>query len=260
MISFRSVFVLSILFLISQKYAFSQPSTFQQIESFAASAMVSCQALERQARVDSVSIEQQLENIDSAIACYNNQRSSALEEPDAALVLGMQAAISAEMLPLQELRQEVNSQKQFLGLSFGIGLGFSASQDNAIDGAEVVNGRIVVTSNREQLPRVIFEFHKFFKLRRSSTGTTTGLGPFIAVASANDDLLSGVGLGIMYGVKTETGENDGFSIGLGAILDGDVKDLAAGFSEGGELPDGESTIRFEEESRWSSMLFFTRTF
>jgi hypothetical protein len=39
-----------------------------------------------------------------------------------------------------------------------------------------------------------------------------------------------------------------------------VKSLAGGFEEGAPLPPGEMAIRFEERSRWSTLLFVTRTF
>lgn len=64
----------------------------------------------------------------------------------------------------------------------------------------------------------------------------------------------------MYGFKAKPSDPDGFSIGIGAILDADVKDLADGFKENQPVPEGETIIRYKSESRWSALIFFTRTF
>jgi hypothetical protein len=82
----------------------------------------------------------------------------------------------------------------------------------------------------------------------------------VAVAATEDEVLSGVGIGLMYGRKSKAADTDGFSIGLGVILDGKVKDLADGFEENQPPPPGETQVRFEEKARWSALLFVTRTF
>jgi hypothetical protein len=81
------------------------------------------------------------------------------------------------------------------------------------------------------------------------------------VATDQDDVLAGVGLGFMFGWRTPQNTNgSGFSVGLGAILDANVKSLGDGFEENKPPPPGETSVRFEEKARWSALLFFTRTF
>ena len=144
-----------------------------------------------------------------------------------------------------------------MGLKWGLGFGWSVSKDDAVNDADIVNGVVREKSNLKQQPRIILEFHKYIGC--NSTGTR-GCGPFVAVAASNDNILSGVGGGVMYGFKEKAGDSSGFSIGLGAMLDAKVKDLADGFVEGSAPPDGETSIRYVEESRWSLLLFATRTF
>jgi hypothetical protein len=104
------------------------------------------------------------------------------------------------------------------------------------------------------------EFHKYFWCNDNRKIGTKGCGPFVAVAATSDDLLSGVGMGLMYGRKTSAQDSDGFSVGLGVLLDDSVKDLADGFSRNEAAPEGETAVRFETKARWSTLLFVTRTF
>jgi len=78
--------------------------------------------------------------------------------------------------------------------------------------------------------------------------------------ASDSKVLSGVGLGVMYGLKTAPSDTEGFSIGLGAVLDADVKGLGDGFKLKEAPPAGETSIRFITKSRWSMVLFVTRTF
>ena len=88
-----------------------------------------------------------------------------------------------------------------------------------------------------------------------------GIGPFLGIVAKDENLISAFGTGVMFGWKDpRRGENDGWSIGIGAVLDANVNALAEGFEDGEPLPAGETEIRFEEKSRWSALLFFTRTF
>lgn len=72
---------------------------------------------------------------------------------------------------------------------------------------------------------------------------------------------AGVAIGGMFGWRTpQDGDKEGFSIGLGLLLDAEGKTLADRFDDGQPLPDGATEIVFEDKARWSGVLFFTRTF
>tara|TARA_Y100001001_G_scaffold108583_1_gene106286 strand:+ start:6754 stop:7653 length:900 start_codon:yes stop_codon:yes gene_type:complete len=163
---------------------------------------------------------------------------------------------------VEDERKRVNASIDFLGLSWGLGFGFSWSEDDAVDEATIVNGIVRASSNKKEQPRLVLEFHRFMPwfCNADRTDEDFGCGPFVAVASRSEDLLGGVGMGWMWGFKSKPSDSAGFSIGVGAILDGDVKDLADGFEDGKPAPNGENDVRFVEESRWSALVFVTRTF
>jgi len=153
--------------------------------------------------------------------------------------------------------------QEFLGMRFGVGVGVSYSQDDIISDAEVGAGNVIVSTKDERTqPRVILESHYYGWCHSTACNVGSfGVGPFLGIVAKDEKLLSAFGAGVMLGWKDpKNGENDGWSIGVGAVLDANVKSLADGFEEGKPLPAGETEIRFEEKSRWSALLFFTRTF
>lgn len=157
-------------------------------------------------------------------------------------------------------KKEADSDVAFMGLNWGLGFGYSFSQDDAIDDAEIVNGIVRIKTEKKEQPRVVLEFHKYFWCASRDSGTASGCGPYVAVSATADELLSGVGMGFMYGRKAKIDDSEGFSVGIGVILDGKVKDLGEGFVANEAPPEGETAVRFEEKSRWSALLFVSRTF
>lgn len=150
----------------------------------------------------------------------------------------------------------------FLGLSFGVGVGISYSEDDVISEAQLGPGNVIIaTKDDTTLPRVILESHYYdWCNSEACRAGTRGIGPYFGIVAKSDKLISAFSAGVMFGWKDTTrGDQQGFSIGIGALLDDDVKSLADGLEEGKPLPSGE-TLRFEEKSRWSAILFFTRTF
>ena len=184
------------------------------------------------------------------------------------------AVIAAKRLTLAETiadgGENAAAQNQFLGLNWGVGIGASQLFDDAIEEASVVDGVVRVTKESRTEPRVLLEFHRFFFTREAGSklpGTNgkaikSGHGPFVAVAAKANDVLAGIAAGWMWGWKDSRlpASDDAFTVGLGLILDSEIKDLADGFEEGEPLPDGETSIRFEEKSRAGVVLLFTRSF
>jgi hypothetical protein len=106
----------------------------------------------------------------------------------------------------------------------------------------------------------VLEFHRYFWCNDDRKQLDRGCGPFVAVAASDEDVLAGIGIGFMYGRKSSPDDTEGFSVGIGVILDGNVKDLADGFKENAPPPGTETAVRFEEKSRWSALIIVTRTF
>jgi hypothetical protein len=160
-----------------------------------------------------------------------------------------------------DVEARAKAEANFMNLGWGVGFGFSYGFDDAIEEAAVVDGVIRVTKDQRTQPRVVFEFHQYFGCGSGTQNGNRGCGPFLAVAADQDDLLSGVGLGFIYGWRSKNPTSQqGFSVGIGVILDADVTSLADGFEEGQPLPPGTTEILYEQKSRWSGLLYVTRTF
>lgn len=174
-----------------------------------------------------------------------------------------QLAFQSEEKKLDDTEQSAGADQSFMGMSFGVGVGASYAEDKRISEAELAaDGTIRATKSERQEPRVILESHYYglCKLPSCNAGEF-GIGPFFGIVAKDDKLISAFALGAMFGWKTDKEhESRGFSIGIGVLLDSDIKSLADGFDEGKPPPIGETAVKFETKSRWGALLFLTQTF
>ena len=195
-------------------------------------------------------------NPSPAVHSLNAAHQFALQETDQALAAVENSAI--------EYQQQLFGEKEFIGIKWGIGVGFSHGFDEIVEEASIVDGVVRVKKDLTDQPRVILEFHSYIGChgkRKNDVAIDNGCGPFAAVTSRDDKVVSGVATGFMYGWKTGTGADaSGFSVGIGVILDSGGKELGSGFREGAPPPSGQTTVFLEEKSVLSGLLFFTRTF
>lgn len=162
---------------------------------------------------------------------------------------------------VKNYKANLESQAEFMGQNFGIGFGISFHDKDLVDDAEVSNGVIVAKSQKKEEARVLLEFHTLIACNNGGRKGDFGCGPFAAIATKGDDILGGVGLGWLWSWRDVNSDNgSGFSIGIGAIVDNDIKDLADGFEVGAALPEGETAIRYTTESKVSYLLFISNTF
>lgn len=202
-------------------------------------------------------VDARLASAKEAQHCFASLQSVVAAEsadPNAGQIVTSQLALATQSV------QEKQSSTEFMGLTWGLGFGYSFGEDDAIDDAVIVDGVVRVKSRKKDQPRAVLEFHRYFWCNKGRTQLDRGCGPFFAVAATQDDALAGVGVGWMYGRKSTPGDSEGFSIGVGVILDAGIKDLAEGFKKDQPPPGTETTVRFEEKSRWSALVMFTRTF
>lgn len=162
---------------------------------------------------------------------------------------------------IDDAQRDNENQKDFLGLSWGIGVGISSTEDIVaanIDG----DGIVRVSEKTSQKPRLILEMHYygFCRLQKCKDGVM-GIGPFTGVAGSNNTLES-IALGVMFGWRdSKSDQADAYSFGIGAVLDTKVRRLGSGYVEGQAAPAGGSmSVPLEGRSRWSPLLFFTYTF
>jgi hypothetical protein len=84
-----------------------------------------------------------------------------------------------------------------------------------------------------------------------------GVGPFAAVQSGGEHAIDGFAAGVMFSILRDTDTGNDFNIGLGMMLDSNVKTLGDGMVANQPLPQGETAVRFKEEARWSFVVLFS---
>lgn len=194
--------------------------------------------------------------------CLQWQKTEALDgDPSRVAAVNQNFEPALEAVGLRMQREDAN--QNFLGMSLGVGVGVSLSDDDVISAAEIGADNVIrATQDDSEQPRVIMESHYYGLCRLPSCNAAKfGVGPYFGIVAKDDKILSAFSAGVMFGWQDPTDTSKaGFSVGIGALLDSDVKSLADGYEDGEPLPDGETEIRFRTESRWSGILFFTRTF
>lgn len=219
--------------------------------------ITTCNQPLQQSQNDKLTLDQRLASAKEAQFCFASLPSlvaAQSADPNAGQIVQPQLDLATESV------QQNASANQFMGLTWGLGFGYSFGEDEAIDDAVIVDGVVRVKSRKKDQPRAVLEFHRYFWCNNGRKQLDRGCGPFFAVAASQDDALAGVGVGWMYGRRSSPTDSEGFSVGIGVILDADIKDLADGFKENQPPPGTETAVRFEEKSRWSALIMFTRTF
>lgn len=215
--------------------------------------------------------------IESSQTRTNALIASAANNPNAAqALLTTQLLLDDEKKKSDDEVEEKKGPADFLGWKFGAALGVSFGGESSVTDAEkAADGTLRAKKTETDLPRVILETHSY-KVCEYLGGCKEGnfgIGPFIAavVSPGNDSLLS-FGLGVMFGWRdglfggasptnsSTPADSQGFSIGVGALLDSNVKTLASGYEVGKPLPEGETEIKYQEETQWRFMLIVSRTF
>lgn len=176
---------------------------------------------------------------------------------------------------------DADGNQEFMGINWGIGIGAAfGNGPDRISEAEMVNNLVRVKDDVTNTPRLVLEVHDFmYKLRpisewrESGQGNVTdanvspdyrwGVGPFVAVnfgsTGSEASTLTSFGGGIIFGRRMRNSDRS-FNIGLGYMLDANVKQFGDGIHKNMALPEGETEIRFKEESESSFIIFFSTTF
>lgn len=150
-------------------------------------------------------------------------------------------------------------ENQFAGMQFGVGLSLTIDlgQNDRINQANLDENNIVrITSENNDVPRIMLESHYFF----TPKGDDFGIGPFVALQPGTDEIIEAIGMGVMVGFKRGAENNSSWNIGIGAVVDPSVKILGDGVRENQALPSGETQIRFKETSQWGLLLVVSFTY
>lgn len=124
----------------------------------------------------------------------------------------------------------------FKGLKWGVALVYSSEKGGVGDVVKDSNNIVRVKKENQAAARGAFELHYFFPTK---TNPSFGWGPFVSLNTKPVDNLSGgnffssVGAGLMVGVDAFSGvEGSSINLGLGYLIDTEVKELAPGVAAG----------------------------
>lgn len=154
------------------------------------------------------------------------------------------------------------------GFKFGVGLTLTidAGGLNRVQEAEVVNGIVRITEERDVIPRLMLETHYFFVPQSNkffglfSADKMWGWGPFVGLQNGSDDIIEAIGIGLMIGFRRREDPAQSFNIGLGAIVDPSVKVLGDGIRQDEPLPAGETNIRYKHTDQWGFLIITSYSF
>ncbi len=181
------------------------------------------------------------------------------------------ATITLFPFPILAVEPQVESQKEpqkeLEGFKFGVGLTLTidAGGLNRVQEAEVVNGIVRITEERDVIPRLMLETHYFFVPKKTSflgilDATKWGWGPFVGLQNGSDDIIEAIGIGLMIGFRRREDPAQSFNIGLGAIVDPSVKVLGDGIRQDEPLPAGETNIRYKHTDQWGFLIITSYSF
>ncbi len=156
--------------------------------------------------------------------------------------------------------------RDFAGLKFGVGLSLTmdTGKNDRVNEANVVNDIVRVTEDSNDIPRIMLESHYFFKpdvtFMKAVKAENWGHGPFVALQPGTEDIIEAISLGWMFGFKREDSKTNSWNIGIGMVVDPNVKILGDGIEENQPLPTGETEVRLKETSQWGIIILTSFSF
>lgn len=163
--------------------------------------------------------------------------------------------------------------EEHFGVQWGFGPAIVGDGTREIESATITDGRVNVTESRQYQPKILLETHKFLAAfydcesdpakrkqkvkdgHSPSDDMLVGFGPFVALALGGDDVIDGIGFGLMVGGKV--GQGTSFNVGVGPYLASKIQVLADGFVDGEAAPAGATEVEFTKRSDWKSLVMFS---
>ena len=173
--------------------------------------------------------------------------------------------IKAEAKEEAEKEKKSKTEEAFEGINFGVALSLTMDlgDHERVESAEVINGLVRVTKDKNDIPRVMLETHYFFLPNVPLFGHRKGMwgvGPFVGIQNGSNEFIESIGAGLMLGFRRSETATDSFNISIGAVVDPSVKILGDGIEENEPLPEGESKIRYKETSQWGALFMVSYSF
>lgn len=182
------------------------------------------------------------------------------------IMLMFMLAIIASGMPLAygansiDENPAANNKEADFWSTFGIGLAVTTNlgRERSIQEAQLVNGIIRVTSERQIVPRLMLEKH-WFPSDTFHEGCKCKNGIFVGVSLLGDkQIMDAIALGYIAGFKPNT-DGSSHNLGVGFALQPYSRVLGDGLSKNQPLPVGETAIRYKETNRTSLIFFYTYT-
>lgn len=158
-----------------------------------------------------------------------------------------------------KLKVDAADQRALFGAKWGAGVGFLTGGSREVQEASITNGVVSVDKSSKSKPVVLLETH-IFPWQPACKLMQFGVGPFAALGVSEDDLIDGIGGGIMFGgrrLSRDASSTAAFNVAIGPYLIGEVQQLAAGFVEGQAPPPGETSVRYRTEEDWKLLVMFS---
>jgi hypothetical protein len=163
-----------------------------------------------------------------------------------------------DLVKAQDARAKLDSDSFFA--DWGVGLSVSTKagrRGEAIDEAQLVNGVVRVTSERDVVPRLMLERHWYLTENDHLGGK---VGVFVGASLLGDKkLMDSVSLGFIWGFKPRGGLKERHNLGLGIAVEPYTRQLGDGIIANQPLPTGETSIRYKEKNRMAIVVFYTYT-
>lgn len=163
--------------------------------------------------------------------------------------------------------------REFAGLNFGVGVSLTVDvgDNDRVDAASIVDGLVRIDEESNARARIMLESHYFFTPKGGSDGKflsvvdspNFGVGPFVAIQPGTDEIIEAIGLGVMFGFKRnikDKSDNSSWNIGIGAVVDPNVRTLGSGLTKNEPLPGMETEVRFREMAQVGVLVLVSFTF
>jgi len=153
---------------------------------------------------------------------------------------------------------------------FGVGLAVSTKlgKERSIEEAQLVNGIVRISSERQVVPRLMLEKHWYITQGWDTNSTTPGVpykrrvrhGIFVGASLLGEKkLMDSIATGYILGFRPEDNSSPTHNLGIGISVEPYARVLGDGIERDKPLPTGETSIRYKEKNRTALILFYTYT-
>lgn len=159
-------------------------------------------------------------------------------------------------------KELANIQKEFAGIQMGIGLAMTYKHGrDRVQEASIQDGLVRIDKEENRLPKVMLETHYFFTPEKNPN---FGWGPFVAIEpnGSGGTAIGSYAIGGMIGFRRKdqpSMEKGSWNLGVGYIVNTNVKTLGDGINENEPLPGSEKTIRYKYTNQpgWCFIVSFS---